>query len=393
MEPSLVKGRMYDEIHIMHSKSNMETRSKCKRRKYDYNKTSTNRILSTAPYLCSCSEDKKYVIAKIKRFNQQLNEFSEMENIFMCINVNCQSSKGDDSRTKIVIFHLNQGGRLTLYPKLVGDSERQDVSTYMDQCNIFRQYRINGFREPRIHVLLSSNAKAQDEVKGPGYKYHGVKMKALPLQIAPPIENLSKSLGRRFNVNNGIWNIGVDLILYRDGKDRIGWHADDTQGEQIILTVAIETDPKRIVQVRPKNGKNECYEDGDELIELIVNQGDAYSMDSTMQHHYEHCVPAKPECNSKRKVLVFRHSKKNICIEDNGKVTSVTQQACRPKRIWHGHPAEESNVSVGALYSRVELSDLNLHDNILGGICGSKAEGCSSIIISNRVSIIAHRDF
>jgi hypothetical protein len=31
------------------------------------------------------------------------------------------------------------------------------------------------------------------------------------------------------------WGIGVDLIVYKDGEDSIGWHADDTQGKHWLL--------------------------------------------------------------------------------------------------------------------------------------------------------------
>lgn len=78
-----------------------------------------------------------------------------------------------------------------------------------------------------------------------------------------------------------------------------------------------------------------------------------------MQKHYEHAVPPKGECQSKRKVLVFRCGKLKMC-KDNGKTTSAERIA--KKRIWYGKPPKETNVSIGSLHSRYDLSDLNVHE-------------------------------
>ena len=107
-------------------------------------------------------------------------------------------------------------------------------------------------------------------------------MKARPLSSSKVIESLAFDLAQRFNIPNNKWGIGVDLIIYRNGKDSIGWHADDTQGEDVILTVIIETDERRILKIRPKKGKNETYQHGDEQIDLIVKQGSAYKMDGKL---------------------------------------------------------------------------------------------------------------
>ena len=66
-----------------------------------------------------------------------------------------------------------------------------------------------------LHVLLSSEAEEEQQEEalgtGPGYKYHTVKMKALPLSKAPAVENLSKKLGTRFQTPNNDWNIGINF--------------------------------------------------------------------------------------------------------------------------------------------------------------------------------------
>ena len=98
----------------------------------------------------------------------------------------------------------------------------------MHRCKLYRQYtRSQVFHEPRFHVLLSSKA-AQSNV---GYKYHGIQMKALPINVVPEVASYATELAKVYKLPHNQWDIGVDLIIYRDGDDSIGWHADDTQGK------------------------------------------------------------------------------------------------------------------------------------------------------------------
>jgi hypothetical protein len=138
----------------------------------------------------------------------------------------------------------------------------------------------------------------------PGYNYHGVKMQAVArMSRFPSVLNVSKTLGALTNVE--AFSIGGNIILYRNGKDHISWHSDDTQGEEkICCLVAVCPDieatgnrmrlpdpaggdpfytncarPLRIKRKLPKHG-NLTLEQDDEFIELWVGAGDAYEMDS-----------------------------------------------------------------------------------------------------------------
>ncbi len=81
-----------------------------------------------------------------------------------------------------------------------------------------------------------------------------------------------------------------------------------------------------------------------------------------MQVHYEHSVPKVHDCETKRKILVFKHGSTRIC-EDNGiEVPSISTCSSQP-RVWYGHPGSETGiVSMVSLKSRRELSDLNVHE-------------------------------
>ena len=231
---------------------------------------------------CTCNnENNKTEIGKIQRYSKDDNKFAEWEPLLVCVDCHLRQNKG-------FVISLSRGGTLVYHHNVIDENERGEVCTFMDQCDLFRQYKTNGFNEPRVHVLLSSFAQPLDggdcgnnrNKMGPGYGYHGIRMRALPIKIAPPVESFAAKLAAKFNLPNNLWSIGVDLMTYRGGKDRIGWHADDNQGEEMIVTVVVETDPKRIVKIRPKKKKckHESYHDGDEQIELIVTRGNGYRM-------------------------------------------------------------------------------------------------------------------
>ena len=58
-------------------------------------------------------------------------------------------------------------------------------------------------------------------------------MRARPLESVPCVAALAHETSRRFC--GARWNVGVDVVCYRDGKDSCGWHSDDTQGETLVV--------------------------------------------------------------------------------------------------------------------------------------------------------------
>jgi len=125
-----------------------------------------------------------------------------------------------------MIADLNRGGRVGVCTKLLSQEKRKNLSKAMHQCNLYRQYtRSQVFHEPRFHVLLSTKSQSDK-----GYMYHGVKMKSQSIDLVPEVASYAKELARCYKLPGDQWDIGVDLIVYKDGDDSIGWHADDTQG-------------------------------------------------------------------------------------------------------------------------------------------------------------------
>lgn len=203
-------------------------------------------------------------IARIRFYNEHKKEFSPWKNI------DKSYMNGDH-----IMIPLNRGGKLKVYHKLnfLPEERRIKIFNQMKKCNLYRQYKAQGnlYDEPRLHVLLASTT-------GLDYKYHGTKMKSFPLCSVSEVETLHNDLASIYNLKNKYWNLGVDLMIYRNGNDSVGFHADDTQGEEIILCLIIDSNfEKRKIKIRPH--KKSPLKNSDEEIELYLGQGTGYEMD------------------------------------------------------------------------------------------------------------------
>jgi alkylated DNA repair dioxygenase AlkB len=162
-------------------------------------------------------------------------------------------------------------------------------------------------------------------------------MKAKPIQDYPAIYAMSQHVSQTLNSD---FNIGVDAIVYRDGTERIGWHADDSQGENRIFCLVVES--SSIPEARPlkirrncgyskkakKGGRTEYREEGDEEAELYPVAGDGYEMDGILQQHYVHSLPAERATIQKqhgtdggggrRFALIFRQGAERKVCQDSG---------------------------------------------------------------------------
>ena len=208
---------------------------------------------------------------------------------------------------------LRRGGKVTYFPRLLDEPTRARLSKELEGSkakSYFTEYAFGSGNmvEPRLHFLASSEATADESKTQPAYKYHGVVMRAKPLGQLPHLSELSKELAEDFDVPGKDFNIGVDgksrlhalscripclfsdssprcesfkVIIFRDGKDHINWHADDTQGESVIISITVDSpnEPRKL-RVRVSGGNMSSLVEGDEELELCLGAGDGYVMDS-----------------------------------------------------------------------------------------------------------------
>ena len=186
-------------------------------------------------------------------------------------------------------FDMCRGGVIEFFPHLLDNTAVHDVCQEMMQVNTFKQYKVRDCApEPRLHALFCSTKHGQE--RG-GYQYGRVMMESNPLESLPVISKLANRLAAQFALEDNQWNIGCHLVLYRDGKDSIAWHSDDTQGEDVVLSVTVDgpiANPRTIC-FQPAKGSR-CLGEGDEQIELYPIPGDGYSMDGSVQGGYVHAM-------------------------------------------------------------------------------------------------------
>jgi hypothetical protein len=222
-----------------------------------------------------------------------------------------------------VPLHRAGGSVLRFYPNFLPphSEEKTELQATMLNCRLYRQYYWQGgIKEPRVHVLLSNNASTPNN----GYTYHGVRMRALPMSAVPVFEKAATKYANLFHLPDRTWNIGCDLICYRNGCDSVGWHADDTHSETVVLCVVVESAGDRPVHIKP-NEKVSPLADGDEEVELYVAEGDAYELDFNCQRGYLHRLPKKEKETARRMVAIFRHGEPKSVYADTGRPLDVEE--------------------------------------------------------------------
>jgi len=132
---------------------------------------------------------------------------------------------------------------------------------------------------------------------GCSYSYSGLQQ--IPQPWSPAVSalrsRLQAQLGCRFN--------SLLLNLYRDGRDRMGWHADDEAELDPAAPIAsLSLGAARSFQLRPRQPI-----DGERaVVTLELGDGDLLVMDPPTQQHWLHQVPARRRIAAPRINLTFR---------------------------------------------------------------------------------------
>lgn len=317
-------------------------------------------------------------------------------------------------------------GRITVYPKVLSSSDRHSLHRELADCNFFRAYPIQGGTEPRrhflAHELADHNEFAFDSpvTLQPGYRYsnNSITLKARSLAKLPRLSQLSDAMKRYCNVPQ--WTIGINPVCYRNHSDSISPHADDNQGETLIVAVVVYQEGeeasdeevcdqknqdrtpqqrnmvpttrllkrnllrrrRRVVKIEPQR-PNELVQ-GDVMVQLFLNPGDAYAMDGELQQHYYHSVPkvaARGTCiNAEiRLAVIFRCGKISWVSRDTG--TPSDWKPRPPLRRIFGRCGIPGLVE-GNTYTKSQLFKIGAHEQLQKGVSGTKAQGCNAIALS-----------
>jgi alkylated DNA repair dioxygenase AlkB len=92
----------------------------------------------------------------------------------------------------------------------------------------------------------------------------------------------------------------VLLNLYRDGNDKVSWHADDERELGINPTIAsVSLGAVRRFDLKHKD-------DADQKLQLELSSGSLVVMKGALQHHWLHQIPTQKKINDPRINLTFR---------------------------------------------------------------------------------------
>ena len=127
------------------------------------------------------------------------------------------------------------------------------------------------------------------------YVYSGIKV--LPVPYTKVIQRLSdiveEESGYKFN--------SVLLNLYRDGNDKVAWHADDEKSLTNNINIAsVSVGAEREFQFKSKHNPEEKKE-------ILLTHGSLLVMHDPLQQHWLHQIPVRKRVNKPRINLTFRY--------------------------------------------------------------------------------------
>ena len=126
------------------------------------------------------------------------------------------------------------------------------------------------------------------------YSYSGLALSPTPLP--PSLDQLRARLqaATRLTFNSVLAN------RYRDGRDKMGWHADDEPelGDEIHIA-SISLGAARTFRLRAKEGRRRG-------LDIELAHGSLLVMRHPTQRHWEHCLPARAGVRNPRVNLTFR---------------------------------------------------------------------------------------
>jgi alkylated DNA repair dioxygenase AlkB len=129
---------------------------------------------------------------------------------------------------------------------------------------------------------------------GVNYRYSGLEHRATGWVsvLAEIRQRVEAASGHAFN-----WVLGN---LYRDGRDYMGWHADDEASlgpDPVVASVSLGA-PRDFV-LRRRDDKSNKFK-------LLLEDGSLLLMSGALQHHWQHSLPRRLRVTGPRINLTFR---------------------------------------------------------------------------------------
>ncbi len=191
-----------------------------------------------------------------------------------------------------------QNGELRLHEGFLGAVEADALLEHMQARPDWRRDRVRVFgREhpiPRLHQWYGD--------AGVRYRWSGLTMQAIgwPRALAALRDRLHAETGAGFNA--------ALANLYRDGRDSMGWHADDEAelGPRPVIA-SVSLGAERDFVLRPRPGTSAAGDDGRNTVKLRLPHGSLLLMSGDTQTHWQHALPKRLRVSEPRVNLTFRY--------------------------------------------------------------------------------------
>lgn len=217
-----------------------------------------------------------------------------------------------------------------------------------------------------IFIFFSSMYKQFKSNQTKSNRYKNVCLKAKPLHLMPEVANIAKRLAEYCKVP--YWNIGVDVLLYRNETDHISFHSDNDQGEQVVATLVISnntSDKERVVRFQPNK---EQQDNDNKVVDLYMQAGDVYITNKAVQDNYVHKLTRSTTVShinissnqrieeGQRMAIVFRFGKEVFRESDSG---IAVDTIIKRKPVFH--IGDIDGLVVGDVFTKTELYRKDYH--------------------------------
>ncbi len=181
------------------------------------------------------------------------------------------------------VIELADGGVLRFQPRFLSQQVADQYFKQLREVIAWEQKPgIFGHWQPRLIASYGDS--------GVVYRYSGKDNVALPWQ--PPLLEIK----RRIEAIEGEYNFCL-LNLYRDGRDSMGWHADD-EPEMGEVIGSLSLGASRKFRIRHNTTR--------ETMTFEAGHGTLIIMSGTMQSNWQHEVPKTKLLVGERINLTFR---------------------------------------------------------------------------------------
>jgi alkylated DNA repair dioxygenase AlkB len=183
------------------------------------------------------------------------------------------------------LLTLRDGGTLLFAPAFFTPAEADALFAELRAATPWKQECSPGRKFPRLTAWYAD--------PGMSYTYSGVTHQAVPwtLELLAVKQRVEATSETTFN--------SLLLNLYRNGRDSIGFHADDEPElgvNPVIASVSLGAERKFVLK----------HVESGEKLEFWLPHGSLLVMGGTSQHHWRHGVPKTKKPVGERINLTFR---------------------------------------------------------------------------------------